>query len=476
MRSRRATSRAKRAPAQVVQLQPFRFSLDKFSGEIVGVPTRPNAARKTPAPPVTSQLELMESFVRTWGGRTLRESPKGGWEWFVPGSTPERKNVYIAGAISNGWWFDGPVLGVVVATCKEHGQFYAPDHFKSQTFGRLAFCQTCGVPRPARPAKAMRTPVQKKPSVKPDDRGFVGRYRFLGISDAHTECERCGRRNLKHTFGVQGDDGRVAYLGSECASLVTELSERDVELLSRGASTTRPNAATGKRASRSALGPRVVRLFEVVDTREREERDGRFSSYMVGIPGTGILNECHRCGKTHEVHAHVQLEDGSHVVMGTGCARRDAVAAGDEKLARSILTAERRAMKVAAARAEVDRLASRVAGLEASLREYIAMPRPDPTWTVVGEHPDGRPKYEVRYGDAESCSTFDAPGARPPMGVDPSSPHRQKLFREFLRCAMWKWEEAEIARRGISNQEVYRAREDLADAKRRLEKLLAPLR
>ena len=34
--------------------------------------------------------------------------------------------------------------------------------------------------------------------------------------------------------------------------------------------------------------PRILRLVKIVDTREREERDGMYSSYSVPISGTGI--------------------------------------------------------------------------------------------------------------------------------------------------------------------------------------------
>lgn len=66
--------------------------------------------------------------------------------------------------------------------------------------------------------------------------------------------------------------------------------------------------------------PRIVRVLEVVDTREYEEGpDGRFHP----IPGSGNIRQCSRCRRDHEIHATVQLSDGATEVIGVGCARRE---------------------------------------------------------------------------------------------------------------------------------------------------------
>lgn len=60
---------------------------------------------------------------------------------------------------------------------------------------------------------------------------------------------------------------------------------------------------------------RIVQILEVRDTREYMEDGDRW----VAIPGSGAVRECDRCGRRHEVHATVVLEDGTTAVVGTGC-------------------------------------------------------------------------------------------------------------------------------------------------------------
>lgn len=60
---------------------------------------------------------------------------------------------------------------------------------------------------------------------------------------------------------------------------------------------------------------KIKRIIEIVDTRQYEEVNDRYQP----IPGSGELNICDRCGRTHEVHAKVLLEDDTTAVVGTGC-------------------------------------------------------------------------------------------------------------------------------------------------------------
>jgi hypothetical protein len=76
-------------------------------------------------------------------------------------------------------------------------------------------------------------------------------------------------------------------------------------------------------ATARALAPappaeiRIVRWLSVRDTRQYEEvRDGVWKP----IPGSGTVAQCARCGRDHEVHATVELSDGTSEVVGTGCA------------------------------------------------------------------------------------------------------------------------------------------------------------
>lgn len=68
---------------------------------------------------------------------------------------------------------------------------------------------------------------------------------------------------------------------------------------------------------------KIKRIVSIVDTRERELVEGTLGrEYSRPIPGSGTASDCARCGKEHEVHATVELSDGSQRVMGTGCAKQ----------------------------------------------------------------------------------------------------------------------------------------------------------
>lgn len=60
---------------------------------------------------------------------------------------------------------------------------------------------------------------------------------------------------------------------------------------------------------------RVSKIHAIRDTREYVEIGDRW----VPVPGSGDARECDRCGRTHEIHAEVEYEDGTTAVVGTGC-------------------------------------------------------------------------------------------------------------------------------------------------------------
>ena len=39
----------------------------------------------------------------------------------------------------------------------------------------------------------------------------------IGIEEAVTTCDCCGKSNLKHTIAIELDDGEIVYYGSVCA-------------------------------------------------------------------------------------------------------------------------------------------------------------------------------------------------------------------------------------------------------------------
>lgn len=66
----------------------------------------------------------------------------------------------------------------------------------------------------------------------------------------------------------------------------------------------------------------IVKIISIEDTRQYEEQGDRF----VPIPGSGIENLCNRCGKPHEIHAMVELDNGETAIVGTGCMKKSEMA------------------------------------------------------------------------------------------------------------------------------------------------------
>lgn len=154
-------------------------------------------------------------------------------------------------------------------------------------------------------------------------------------------------------------------------------------------------ALAGNPAPQRSARSRIVRVIKIVDTRLYEEGpDGKWHP----IPGSGSEHECARCGKAHEVHAEVQLSDGTHELVGTGCAARESMEAGEGE---RIQKAEAKAKRLARMRAEL-------AGQTKWLAEYreatAAVYRLTPPAFEHGERPlpaSGKMMRTLRVGDVE---------------------------------------------------------------------------
>ena len=81
----------------------------------------------------------------------------------------------------------------------------------------------------------------------------------------------------------------------------------------------------------------IIKVIKVVDTRTYEEGpDDKWHP----IPGSGNVRQCDRCGKDHEIHAEVELEDGTHRIVGTGCSNHPSINKEITKLARKAATSK----------------------------------------------------------------------------------------------------------------------------------------
>lgn len=146
----------------------------------------------------------------------------------------------------------------------------------------------------------------------------------------------------------------------------------------------------------AATAAAIVRILSIKDTREYVEQGDRW----VPIPGSGEPSECARCGRNHEVHATVELDDGTTEVVGTGCATRAAMT-----LAKEFRAGESRAKRIAALNAEIVKWARVADEYRAARAKVDAMPVPPVVVAKVADY-----RYTITCGDAtvyaSDVSTF----------------------------------------------------------------------
>ncbi len=113
---------------------------------------------------------------------------------------------------------------------------------------------------------------------------------------------------------------------------------------------------------------RIVKILRVVDTRTYEEGpDDRWYP----IPGSGIINQCFRCGRDHEVHAEVLLDDGGVTIVGTTCARAD-----ETEIASKLKSGANTAKTIAKLKAALVKGQATVLRWRADLEEVKKIPLP----------------------------------------------------------------------------------------------------
>lgn len=166
-------------------------------------------------------------------------------------------------------------------------------------------------------------------------------------------------------------------------------------------------------------GKRIVKVLSVIDTREYEDIDDKW----VPIAGSGKANVCERCGKLHEVHATVELEDGTEALMGTSCARAEFSEAARKQMGRKENAAKR--LKALETKADAIHTAQKVWD-----EEY---------GRVQGEgHPDPFITYErdrmvVKVGEDGWAQGFLTDTA----GVDPRSEANKKRVVDIAIGTYW---------------------------------------
>lgn len=194
---------------------------------------------------------------------------------------------------------------------------------------------------------------------------------------------------------------------------------------------------------------RIVRLLSVVDTRQYEEVGDRW----VPIPGSGLARDCARCGRQHEVHAEVLLEDGRTAVVGTGCAERSTM---DPAVRAAVSSGDRAAKRLASLRAKLEGMLARNRAWDAGRVEVEALELPP-----------------LRVVPAES----DAPAhhvAVLTLGTDADNymvQFRSESRSDLEAALVRRWRDQQMRARGLrrhAEYEVEDLRRSIAQLERRL--------
>jgi hypothetical protein len=203
--------------------------------------------------------------------------------------------------------------------------------------------------------------------------------------------------------------------------------------------------------SKGGLPPdQIVRILDVVDTREYEEiADGVFKP----VRGSGNESFCARCGRPHEVHATVELQDKRTAVVGTGCMKGSRL--------------EKEAKAGASAAKTIARWEAELAQLEATAKKYktiqaqVDKMRPPPAEEIPIK--DGDLRIKVKVGDAKSYVW----------------PIRSKSTKESLQMAkdqaVTHWRRKRMEERGMSHRQLV-AGDHAKELKRKLDKKKAALK
>ena len=166
---------------------------------------------------------------------------------------------------------------------------------------------------------------------------------------------------------------------------------------------------------------RIVRIIEIRDTRDFDyEVDAHGEEVLRPVPGTGEPHSCDRCGRAHEVHATVELDDGSAAVVGSTCAN-----AGDGVTPEALRSGAALATRVAKLRREVEALDGRLAGWRAAEAAVDAMPVPELSAADGG----GKTLLTCGDGDAAWC--------------------RSGVTDERCQCAIGSWRRKRLAELGF---------------------------
>lgn len=199
---------------------------------------------------------------------------------------------------------------------------------------------------------------------------------------------------------------------------------------------------------------KIIKILRVEDTRQWEEiEDDRW----IPIPGSGTEHQCSRCGRSHEIHATVLLEDGKEAIVGTGCMKADESEIAGQirsilKSQRTLVALERKLEKWRKLKIQADAIMVEVDKLPVPPCEVV---KTNPV--KVGYAASAEPTMYVQCGDC--CSVMI-------KRYDLDAWERK---RERFECAQYYWRERRQTERGMT-YEMRSAAGWVADLVKRIEK------
>ncbi|MFA5053089.1 MAG: hypothetical protein WC565_03460 [Parcubacteria group bacterium] len=201
-------------------------------------------------------------------------------------------------------------------------------------------------------------------------------------------------------------------------------------------------------------GSKIVEILSVIDTREYEEvADGVFKP----IAGSGHENECDRCGRMHEVHAHVRLESGETAVVGTGCMRGESI-----ETTKAVTKAANAAKRLGALKAEYKKLTEQLAAWDeawnAAWEEILTLKLPEP---VRKMHRWIRDEEIIQMGDGNAMLFL-----RHMRGSEPTRDEMEDLIRQ------WRLDQMEA--KGFNRIRHDIMKSSLKEVEKRIRKLIPP--
>ena len=54
-------------------------------------------------------------------------------------------------------------------------------------------------------------------------------FKINGFTDAHTQCDRCGRNELKGTYNITTEQGQNLHMGSSCIKSAWQMNDKEFE-------------------------------------------------------------------------------------------------------------------------------------------------------------------------------------------------------------------------------------------------------